>query len=284
MDEQKRSPLDFVLWKAAKPGEPSWPSPFGDGRPGWHTECVVMSLQLLGEGFDLHGGGQDLAFPHHENERAQAVALGRDFAHQWMHHGMVTVGGDKMSKSLGNFTTLTELLERTDPRAYRLLVLQSQYRQMVEVTPQTLADAEAALGRIDSLARRARTAEADGGAEGGLEGTVRVRFSERMDDDLDTPGAIGVVFDALRRANSAFDHHDAAGGRLLAAAVLDCLGAVGVVPTGAAEIPDDVLALARRRDEARAARDFAAADEIRGRLVELGYVIEDTPAGTRLHR
>jgi cysteinyl-tRNA synthetase len=134
VDEEKRSPLDFALWKKAKPQEPTWPSPWGDGRPGWHTECVVMALDLLGEGFDLHGGGIDLAFPHHENERAQAVALGRDFAHHWTHSGLVVApGGEKMSKSLGNFTSLTDLLSRTDPRAYRLLVLRSHYRAPMEV-------------------------------------------------------------------------------------------------------------------------------------------------------
>src|SRR5665213_2426638 len=124
--EDKRSHLDFALWKRAKPGEPSWPSPFGDGRPGWHTECVVMSLDLLGQGFDIHGGGLDLVFPHHENERAQAVALGLHFAARWMHHGFVTASGEKTSKSLGNFRTLRDLLEEFDPRAYRLLVLRSR--------------------------------------------------------------------------------------------------------------------------------------------------------------
>ncbi|MGZ4786852.1 MAG: cysteine--tRNA ligase, partial [Acidimicrobiales bacterium] len=132
-NDEKRSPVDFALWKKAKPGEPSWPSPWGDGRPGWHTECVVMALDLLGEGFDLHGGGQDLAFPHHENERAQAVAQGRDFAHHWAHTGFVEIGGEKMSKSLGNFTNLLDLIDSTDPRAFRLLVLRSHYRSPIEV-------------------------------------------------------------------------------------------------------------------------------------------------------
>ncbi|MFM7063002.1 MAG: cysteine--tRNA ligase, partial [Actinomycetes bacterium] len=140
--EEKRHPGDFALWKLSKPGEPSWPSPWGDGRPGWHTECVVMSLDLLCDGFDLHGGGLDLAFPHHENERAQAVALGRDFAHHWMHNGFVEVAGEKMAKSVGNFTTLTQLLESHDGRAYRVLVLQAHYRSPVEVTPATIGRAE----------------------------------------------------------------------------------------------------------------------------------------------
>ena len=157
--DDKRHPADFVLWKLAKPGEPAWPSPWGDGRPGWHTECVVMSLDLLGDRFDLHGGGMDLAFPHHENERAQAVALGRDFAGHWVHNGFVEVGGEKMSKSLGNFTTLTDLVAEHDPRAYRLLVLQSHYRSPLEVTPPTIAAAEASLDRLDALARRHPTSE-----------------------------------------------------------------------------------------------------------------------------
>ncbi|MGH9300107.1 MAG: cysteine--tRNA ligase, partial [Acidimicrobiales bacterium] len=133
VDAEKRSPMDFALWKLAKPGEPSWESPWGAGRPGWHTECVVMSLSLLGEGFELHGGGDDLKFPHHENERAQAVALGKTFARHWMHNGMVEVSGRKMSKSLGNFTTLAELLSTVDGRAYRLLVMQAHYRAPMEV-------------------------------------------------------------------------------------------------------------------------------------------------------
>jgi cysteinyl-tRNA synthetase len=141
--EGKRSPLDFALWKKAKPGEPTWPSPWGPGRPGWHTECVVMSLDLLGDGFDIHGGGQDLIFPHHENERAQAVGIGRDFARHWVHNGWVVVEGQKMSKSLGNFTSLPDLLASYDARAYRLLVLQSHYRSPIEVTPGTIQQAEA---------------------------------------------------------------------------------------------------------------------------------------------
>ncbi len=153
-DEEKRSPVDFALWKKAKPGEPTWDSPWGEGRPGWHTECVVMSLDLLGDGFELHGGGQDLMFPHHENERAQAVAVGRHFARHWMHNGWVTVDGEKMSKSLGNFTSLTDLLDRSDARSYRLLVLRSHYRSPIEVTPETIADAESGLARLDEMARR----------------------------------------------------------------------------------------------------------------------------------
>jgi cysteinyl-tRNA synthetase len=183
-NEEKRSPVDFALWKKVMPGEPSWPSPRGDGRPGWHTECVVMSLDLLGDCFDLHGGGQDLAFPHHENERAQAVALGHRFATHWVHNGFVEVEGEKMSKSLDNFTNLLDLIETSDPRAYRLLVLQSHYRAPIEVSKDTASAASRALERLDTFARRFAAAEGGPSDEAALE-----RFRERMDDDLDTPAA-----------------------------------------------------------------------------------------------
>ncbi|HEY5244972.1 MAG TPA: cysteine--tRNA ligase, partial [Acidimicrobiales bacterium] len=212
--EGKRSPLDFAVWKRAKPGEPSWSSPWGPGRPGWHTECVVMSLDLLGDDFDLHGGGQDLAFPHHENERAQAVAEGRPFARHWVHNGWVMVGGEKMSKSLGNFTSLTDLLARSDARAYRLLVLRSHYRSPIEVTAETIADAEKGLARLDALARRFSLADplpvadpvvAGEGPAAGADAAEVERFDERMDDDLDTPGALAGIFDLVSRANAAAD-------------------------------------------------------------------------------
>jgi cysteinyl-tRNA synthetase len=283
VDEKKRSPLDFALWKKAKPGEPWWASPWGPGRPGWHTECVVMSLALLGEDFDLHGGGQDLVFPHHENERAQAVAIGKQFARRWMHNGMVEArGGEKMSKSLGNVLTLSDLFEQSDPRAYRLLVLQSHYRAPIEVTATTLSDAVSALGRLDALS--GRLAEA-GGVDGErIDPEVRDAFVERMQDDLDTPGATAVLFDAIRRANVAFDAREAPRAAELTRAVLECFGAVGLEAKGAVEIPEAVLELGHRRDQARAERDFATADVLRAEIVALGYAVEDTAWGTRIRR
>ena len=278
--EEKRSPLDFALWKKAKPDEPTWPSPWGDGRPGWHTECVVMSLDLLGEDFDLHAGGIDLAFPHHENERAQAVAAGRTFARRWAHNGHVQVSGEKMSKSLGNFTTLTALLDAVDPRAYRVVVLQSHYRAPVEVTGATLDAAGRTLAGLAAFARRVAdvpVAEPDPDA---LD-----RFRAAMDDDLDTPRAMADLAGLVRAANTALDAGDVALAAPMAAAVREMANAVGLHLTSETdEIPAHVAALVTGRDEARARRDFAGADALRDELQRLGWVVEDTPQGTRVRR
>jgi cysteinyl-tRNA synthetase len=282
--EEKRSPRDFALWKKAKPGEPTWDSPWGPGRPGWHTECVAMSLDLLGDGFDIHTGGMDLRFPHHENERAQAVALGKVFCRHWMHNGFVEVGGEKMSKSLDNFTDLVDLVESGDARAYRLLLLQSHYRAPIEVSRSTLAQAAGALGRLDSFVQRVAEAGLDGAGDPDV--ATLDRFRERMDADLDTPGAMAVVFDAVRRANAALDSGDREVAGALTAAVRDMAGALGLRLAGGGDAAVDprASALALRRDEARAARDYAAADSLRDQLTELGYEVMDTAEGTRLRR
>jgi cysteinyl-tRNA synthetase len=285
VDEDKRSPIDFVLWKKAKPGEPHWPSPWGEGRPGWHTECVVMSLDLLGEGFDLHGGGQDLAFPHHENERAQAVALGKQFARHWAHNGFVEVGGEKMSKSLGNFTNLLDLIESSDPRAYRLLTLRSHYRSPVEVTKATADDASAALKRLDQFVRRGREV---GAADAAPDAAELDEFRRLMDDDMNTPGVMSLLFTLVRRGNQALDADDDAEAAVVTATVLEIAGALGLElgpagPGDGAEAPREVTALVDERDAARAAKDWARADELRARLEAEGYVVEDTPSGTRVH-
>lgn len=276
--DEKRSPVDFALWKKAKPGEPHWPSPWGDGRPGWHTECVVMSLDLLGDDFDLHGGGQDLAFPHHENERAQALADGRRFARTWVHNGFVEVEGTKMSKSLGNVSNLVDLVEQYDPRAYRLLVLRSHYRSPIDVTDDSLRDAEAALDRLDAFARRATSVEAVAAAS--PDPDALGQFRAAMDDDLQTPTATGLLFDLVRRANVALDAGDAAAAGPLAAGVFEIAGALGLaLRTEAASVPDEVVAWAAERDAARAGKDWARADALRDQITAAGYVVEDTPAG-----
>jgi len=290
VDEEKDDPLDFALWKAAKPGEPTWDSPWGPGRPGWHIECVAMSLHLLGDGFDIHGGGDDLVFPHHENERAEALGCGREFARHWVHNGMVQVDGEKMSKSLGNFTTLAGLLDAWDPRALRLLVMQTHYRRTMEIGSTTLNQAAAALARLDKFADR--MAEADlPDAEADAE--VLGRFRAAMDDDLGTPQALAVVFDAVRDANRALDAEDDATAATLAAAALDATDALGlelgVSASSDADAGDDPEAaeidrLVDQRLAARANKDFAEADRIRDELVTRGIVLEDGPSGTSWRR
>ena len=272
---EKRHPADFALWKLAKEGEPSWPSPWGDGRPGWHTECVVMSLDLLGEGFDLHSGGLDLVFPHHENERAQAVALGRPFANHWMHHGFIEMGGEKMSKSLGNVMNLLDLMDAYDPRAYRLLILRSHYRSPIEVTDASMSDAAAALDRLDAFARRTE------GLDGKPDPDVLDQFRATMDRDLDTPGAIDLLFRQVREANTALDAGDAAAAGRAAATAREIAGAVGLDlrSGGDSEVRAEVLALAEQRQAARAAKDWALADQLRDQITAAGYTVEDTPNG-----
>jgi len=286
VDPDKRSPLDFVLWKAAKPGEPSWDTPWGDGRPGWHTECVAMSLELLGDYFDIHGGGDDLVFPHHENEIAQATATGHIYANHWLHSGMVNVGGEKMSKSLGNFTTLADALEIVDPRAIRLLVLQSHYRSTMEVHEGSLRAAEEALRRLEGFVRRQRKAGvAGGGTETAHSDAAAVaRFREAMDDDFATPAALDVVFGAVRDGNAALDRGDTAAAASALAAVVELTSALGldVEPRSAGEglDADRVEALVAQRASARQDRDFARADAIRDELSAMGVALEDTPTGT----
>ena len=294
--EEKRSPLDFALWKKAKEGDPSWPAPWGAGRPGWHTECVVMSLDLLGDGFDVHGGGQDLAFPHHENERAQAVAEGRPFARHWVHNGWVEVEGTKMSKSLGNFTSLTDLLSRVDGRAYRLLVLRAHYRSPIEVTASTLADAEKALERLDGLARRfslpdllagGRTFVTQDRDGRDADGDALAAFHLRMEDDLDTPGALAGIYELVTAAHSAADAGDDDDGRRLARTAAVLCAALGIALHGSdgyGEVDEGAARLVAERDEARAARDFARADALRDELAALGWTVEDTPLGTAIRR
>jgi len=291
--DEKRSPMDFALWKKAKPGEPTWPAPFGDGRPGWHTECVVMSLALLGQGFDLHAGGQDLKFPHHENERAQAVADGVDFARRWDHNGWVEVGGQKMGKSLDNFTTLVDLLERTDQRAYRLLVLRSHYRLPIEVSPATIADAERALERLDSLARRFSLRELAGerierrAQFDWTDETCELadRFAEIIDNDLDTPRALALIFDAVTSANARADAGERERAQALADAVAALLSSLGLpLLSRTASGDSGAQSLVKERDAARARRDFAEADRLRDELVRLGWTVEDSTSGTVIRR
>lgn len=286
--QTKHHPADFALWKFAKPSEPSWPSPWGAGRPGWHTECVVMSLDLLGDRFDIHGGGRDLAFPHHENERAQAIASGREFAGHWVHNGFVEVGGEKMSKSLGNFTTLVDLIESNDPRSYRLLVLGSHYRSPLEVTTTTIGAAVAALGRLDAVGRRID--DLDSRTGGGVAGTAPDQgemdaFRTAMDDDLDTPAVSAQIFGLVHTINRLLDAGSDGEVLPFAAAFMEIVGAVGLVlDTASDEVPDSVAELAQRREAARSAKDWDLSDRLRDEIKASGWTVEDTAEGQVLRQ
>ncbi len=289
VDEEKRSPVDFALWKAAKPGEPTWESPWGPGRPGWHIECSAMSLEILGEGFDIHGGGDDLVFPHHENEIAQSEGAGRRFASYWLHSGMVVVGGEKMSKSLGNFTRLSDALDAHGPRAFRLLVLQTHYRRPMEINDVQLSAAAAGVERLDALARRARGEGLEPVPHGDL-----TRFVRAMDDDFDTPGALAVVFDLVRDANVAIDARRLDDAAAHVATVRELCGVFGLALTDGSEAGTrdsvssgaeaEIEALVAERVDARSRKDFGEADRIRDRLQSMGVTLEDTPRGTIWHR
>jgi len=289
-DERKRDPRDFALWKATKPGEPetaSWATPWGHGRPGWHLECSAMAGKYLGEAFDIHGGGLDLRFPHHENEQAQSCAAGERFAQYWMHNGWVTLGGEKMSKSLGNTAQVDEVVQRVRPVELRYYLVAPHYRSMIEFTDAALDEAAAGYRRIESFVKRA--AERVGGA---VATSLPDAFRAALDDDLGTPAAIAAVHDAVRNGNTALAEDDDAATAAALGAVRGMLGVLGLDPldpqwaTGSddrlASATDGLVALAlEQRQAARARKDFAAADAIRDQLTTLGVSVEDTPHGSR---
>ncbi|MGB7755219.1 MAG: cysteine--tRNA ligase [Salinisphaera sp.] len=293
VNEAKDDPLDFVLWKAAKPGEPSWDSPWGAGRPGWHIECSAMSTHCLGDSFDIHGGGLDLQFPHHENEIAQSeAATGQRYVGLWMHNGFVTVDDEKMSKSLGNFLTLRDVLTQYDAESIRYFVLSTHYRSPLAYNAEAMDSAAAALARLYTTLRDAPT-NGDPAAE--FNSDYRVRFLAAMNDDLNTPAAIAVLFDMAREANRAEAGEPdrraalAAGlrefGAMIGLLQQDAdtyLQAGGSGPAGLDATAVESM-LAQRR-EARAAKDFATADRIRDELTAAGIVLEDSADGTKWRR
>jgi cysteinyl-tRNA synthetase len=293
----KRDPRDFALWKGWKPAEPrtaSWPAPWGRGRPGWHLECSAMAGKYLGDAFDIHGGGIDLRFPHHENELAQSRAAGRPFATYWMHNAWVTAAGEKMSKSLSNGALVTEVTKQFPARAVRFYLAQPHYRSAVEYSETSLAEATASLERIDSFVARAldaldRTLEPLAGP-----GELPEAFVAAMDDDLGTPGAVAVVYGAVRDGNQALASGDLAAAADALDSVRSMLWVLGLDeadPAWAGSASGDaalkpvvdglVTALLDQRAEARARKDYAAADAIRDRLAGLGLTITDTPSGPK---
>ena len=286
VEASKRDPLDFVLWKTAKPGEPAWPSPWGPGRPGWHIECSAMSGKLLGRHFDIHGGGQDLQFPHHENEIAQSEgAHGQALARYWMHNGFINVDDEKMSKSLGNFFTIREVLEKFDPEVVRFFILRAHYRSPLNYSDAHLEDAKGALTRLYTALKHVPPAElaldwSDPWA---------ARFRAAMNEDFGTPEAVAVLFELANEANRAHDP------RL--SGLLKALGGVlGLLqadpdaylkrPVGEAGglLDADIDALIAARADAKKARNFAEADRIRDELKAAGIVLEDGPQGTTWRR
>jgi cysteinyl-tRNA synthetase len=288
-DSLKRDPLDFALWKAAKPGEPHWPSPWGAGRPGWHIECSAMAVEYLGTSFDIHAGGLDLVFPHHENENAQSTAAGHGFATTWLHHGLVTAkGGEKMSKSLGNSVLVTDALRQVPAPVLRYALGAAHYRSTIEWSDQVVADAAAAYDRITTFVRNATEAAGDAVPQ---EQPGWEDFAAAMDDDLGVPQALAAVHNAVRRGNTMLADRDLPGlagtlalvRRMLA--VL-CLDPISDWPaSGSSELTpvvDRLVALVvDARAQARERKDWAQADALRDRLTEAGIVLEDTPDGVR---
>lgn len=310
VDERKRHPMDFALWKGAKPGEPSWESPWGQGRPGWHMECSVMSNFYLGPTFDIHGGGKDLLFPHHENERAQSVAANdAEFARYWVHNGFVTVESEKMSKSLGNFITIRDALKEYHAEVLRLFLVSKHYRSPLDFARKDVLNIQSGLvkiyrtlQRLEELIGRVESNSAPGKGRifTGEEADDFIRqFVTFMDDDMNTAGAVGLIFDKVKEMNRVMDEltDKPDGERLKRLAadrsnLLSVADVLGILQAGPDEFldsiasnsdidPEEVERLIKERADARAGKDWARADEVRKTLQEMGVIIEDTPQGTK---
>ena len=316
VNDKKRDPFDFALWKAAKPGEPSWPSPWGEGRPGWHTECCAMIHRYLGTPIDIHGGGADLVFPHHENETAQSMCAWHEpLANLWMHTGMLRVDGDKMSKSLGNFYTLKEVLDKYPADAVRLLMLQTHYRAPLDFSFERLEGAVGTLERLRTCEKNLLWASENGTGSADLDGALlsavreaREEFARQMDDDFNTAGGLAAIFSLVTSANTYLaDAGTAAGGEAAgtaAKAIAELAGVLGVtLEAKEGDLPAELVRLAEKhagygggsaaeaaealiaaRQAARKAKDWGTADGIRDAIAALGLVLEDTAAGCRLRR
>lgn len=311
INEQKQHPMDFVLWKGSKPGEPKWESPWGEGRPGWHIECSAMSRKYLGETFDIHGGGQDLVFPHHENEMAQSVgATGKPFANLWIHHGFVTIRDEKMSKSLNNFLTIRDILKQYPPEVLRLFIFSTQYRNPLDFSEAAMQDAEAALDRMyDCLARIAELKDAGDGSsvisdkDREKVQSLRQRFEHAMDNDFNTAQALGLLFDAIKTLNKGVQalgpkkkiSRDITLLRSGGETVRQLAGIMGLLQQDAREYikkkkqrlletkditVEDIDKMIHDRNQAREKKDWAASDAIRDQLLRHGIELQDGAGGT----
>jgi len=311
IDEKKRHPMDFVLWKGAKPGEPKWESPWGQGRPGWHIECSAMSCRYLGENFDIHGGGRDLIFPHHENERAQAMAAnGVNFANYWVHNGFVTVESEKMSKSLGNFITIKDALELYHPQELRLFLLSKHYRSPLDFSPAALAGARSGLIRIYRTLQRLEETVGPYRDKGSTKGrmapflsrsegdNLKNHFVRVMDDDLSTAGGLGLLFEKVREINRCLDsslpRKDTRAQLMKERSdLLDCGKVLGLLEEEPSKFFEEIIetppeldaeeieGMVQERNTARIAKDWTKADAIREELFKRGVILEDAPGGTK---
>jgi len=294
-ESHKRDPRDFALWKGARPGEPSWETPWGPGRPGWHLECSAMAARYLGETFDIHGGGLDLVFPHHENERAQSRAAGDGFARYWVHNGLLGLAGEKMSKSLGNSLLVDVMITEVRPAELRYYLGQAHYRSEMEYSPEALAEAAAAYRRIEGFITRAAEAGPSVGPGPPAPGIAALPagFTAAMDEDLSVPQALAVVHEAVTEGNTALAAGDVAGAAKHAAAVRGMTSVLGLDPLderwsgpgggeGLRPVVDALVTVAlRQRQAARGRKDYAEADAIRAGLLDAGILVEDTPHGPR---
>ena len=295
VDNVKKNPADFAVWKAQKPGEPAWESPWGMGRPGWHIECSAMSMTYLGETFDIHGGGKDLLFPHHENEVAQSEgATGKPYVHYWMHNGFINVDNEKMSKSLGNFFTVRDILKEYDPEDVRMFMLSAQYRSPINFSREMIAQAHSSLSRLytardqmafllQHAAERELTEEENAFVQRVQEHVAK--FDSAMDDDLNTADAMGAIFELVRDANQSLNADSA---KQAIEAALNALGelcdVLGLLMKKAGDLPADIQALADARAQARKDKDWKKSDELRDQLKALGYTVEDTKEGQKVRK
>ena len=295
VDEEKRNPLDFALWKAEKPGEPSWDSPWGKGRPGWHIECSAMSMKYLGNRFDIHCGGQDLLFPHHENEVAQSEGYtGHPFVNYWMHNGFLNIDNTKMSKSLGNFFTVRDILKEYEPESVRMLMLSAHYRSPLNFSREMMAQAKASLTRLYTA--RDRMTDLEKAAKPAAHQNdlneirsklreIKERFDAGMDNDFNTAEAMGALFELVYLANTELNENSAKESVEEALALLNKMtGIFGLLTKQEEEVPQEVQDLAQERIQARKNKNWGRSDELRAKLSEMGWLVEDSPQGQKLRR